>query len=99
MMSMTTITPEQSSTATTDDLDEKVAAMMTGVPLRDRAGLQPAQAAVFLGVAVSTLKRWRSHGEGPLFAKVGASVLYRPADLESFLESKIIGGPSKKSRR
>lgn len=60
------------------------------VSLRDRAGLSPADAAVFLGVGYSTLKKWRSEGSGPRYAKVGGSVLYRPADLDAYVESMLV---------
>lgn len=65
---------------------------ITLVSLRDRAGLAPADAATFLGVGYSTLKKWRSEGRGPKYAKVGGSVLYRPADLDVFVESQLVGG-------
>ena len=58
--------------------------------LRDRAGLAPADAAKFLGVGYSTLKKWRTEGTGPRYAKVGASVLYRPRDLEDWLEAHLV---------
>lgn len=63
----------------------------TLVSLRDRASLAPVDAAVFLGVGYSTLKKWRSEGRGPNYAKVGGSVLYRPADLDAFVESQLVG--------
>lgn len=60
------------------------------ISLRDRAALSPADAAVYLGVGYSTLKKWRSEGRGPKYAKVGNSVLYRPSDLDAFVESKLV---------
>lgn len=65
---------------------------VTFISLRDRASLAPADAATFLGVGYSTLKKWRSEGRGPKYAKVGGSVLYRPSDLDSFVESQLVGG-------
>lgn len=64
---------------------------ITLVSLRDRASLAPVDAAVFLGVGYSTLKKWRSEGRGPNYAKVGGSVLYRPADLDVFVEAQLVG--------
>ena len=44
------------------------------------------QAAVYLGLARSTLNKWRCQGEGPSFIKLGRAVRYRTVDLEGFLE-------------
>ena len=49
-----------------------------------------ADAAVYLGVGYSTLKKSRGEGRGPKGATVGNSVLYRPADLDAFVESKLV---------
>ena len=62
------------------------------VSLRDRAGLTPADASTYLGVAVATLKLWRMEGRGPAYAKIGRSVLYRPADLDAFITEYLVGG-------
>ena len=35
-----------------------------------------------------TLANWRTSGIGPRFVKVGASVRYREADVEDWLESR-----------
>ena len=43
------------------------------------------QAAAYLGLAVSTLNKWRCHGEGPLFSKMGRAVRYKAEDLETYL--------------
>lgn len=43
------------------------------------------QAATYLGLAVSTLNKWRCHGGGPVFIKMGRAVRYRQPDLESFV--------------
>jgi len=44
------------------------------------------QAAEYLGLATSTLNKWRCYGEGPVFLKLGRSVRYRINDLDNFLE-------------
>ncbi|MCA1307979.1 helix-turn-helix domain-containing protein [Microbacterium esteraromaticum] len=49
-----------------------------------------ADAAVYLGVGYSTLREWRSEGRGSKYAKIGGSVLYRPADLDAFVASKLV---------
>lgn len=66
----------------------------SAVPLRDRAALSTVEAAAFLGVGYSTMKKWRAQGVGPRYAKVGSLVLYRPADLEAFVEDALVGSGS-----
>ena len=43
------------------------------------------QTAEYLGLAVSTLNKWRRHGGGPVFIKMGRAVRYRVEDLEMFI--------------
>jgi len=43
------------------------------------------QASEYLGLAVSTLNKWRCLGGGPVFIKMGRAVRYRVSDLEAFL--------------
>lgn len=43
------------------------------------------QAAGYLGLAVSTLNKWRCHGGGPVFVKMGRAVRYRLSDLDQFI--------------
>ena len=52
------------------------------------------QAAVYLGLARSTLNKWRCQGEGPSFVKLGRAVRYRTVDLEGFLERRISNSTS-----
>ena len=48
------------------------------------------QAAELLGgVSPRTLERWRLTGEGPRFVKVGRRALYRPEDLEAYIQSRV----------
>ncbi len=48
------------------------------------------QAAIYLGLAISTLNKWRCHGGGPVFLKLGRAVRYREEDLEKFvLEARV----------
>lgn len=44
------------------------------------------QAATYLGLAVSTLNKWRCHGGGPVFIKMGRAVRYRAVDLDAFID-------------
>ena len=43
------------------------------------------QASEYLGLAVSTLNKWRCHGGGPVFIKMGRAVRYRVEDLEAIV--------------
>jgi predicted DNA-binding transcriptional regulator AlpA len=49
--------------------------------------LREKQAARFLAIEVSTLRRWRWAGTGPQFIKIGAAVRYDPADLRAFIRA------------
>lgn len=46
------------------------------------------QAANYLGMAVSTLNKWRCFGDGPVFIKMGRSVRYRVKDLNDYVENR-----------
>ncbi len=46
------------------------------------------EAARYLGLAVSTLNKWRVYGYGPAFVKLGRAVRYRQDDLDRFLETR-----------
>ena len=40
------------------------------------------------GGAVQTLARWRSEGKGPAFVKSGSRVIYKGADVLSWLDAR-----------
>ncbi len=46
------------------------------------------KAAKFLHLAPSTLNKWRVHGGGPEFVKLGRRIFYRLLVLEKFVEAK-----------
>jgi predicted DNA-binding transcriptional regulator AlpA len=46
-------------------------------------------AARFVGLSERTLAKLRLNGNGPVYCKLGRRVLYRPADLEQWLQSRI----------
>lgn len=46
-------------------------------------------AARFVGLSESTLAKLRLNGNGPVYCKLGRRVLYRPADLEQWLQSRV----------
>jgi predicted DNA-binding transcriptional regulator AlpA len=45
-----------------------------------------------LQVSLACLRRWRLHGEGPLYVKMGPLVRYRPKDIEDWLAALPTGG-------
>lgn len=45
-------------------------------------------AASFLGLSASTLTKLRLTGGGPIYLKLGKTVVYDPSDLKNWLESK-----------
>src|SRR6266536_445857 len=53
------------------------------------------QAARFLGVAQSTIRKWSDQGRVPAFYTPGGHRRYRRADLERFLERSGPGGASR----
>jgi len=56
---------------------------------RDSSTLNAKAAARYLGLSPSTLAKMRLSGNSPAFLKLGRRVLYRCADLETWLESRV----------
>ena len=56
--------------------------------------LKTAEAADYTRFAVATLERLRLQGNGPRFIKAGKSVRYRKADLDAWLESRLVRSTS-----
>jgi endogenous inhibitor of DNA gyrase (YacG/DUF329 family) len=50
--------------------------------------LSVTETADLIGCSSSQLNKWRMVGEGPPFMKLGARVLYNPADLAAWLEEQ-----------
>ena len=42
----------------------------------------------FVGLSESTLAKLRLNGNGPVYCKLGRRVVYRPVDLEQWLQSR-----------
>ena len=58
------------------------------------------QASDHLGLAVSTLNKWRCQGGGPAFIKMGRAVRYRVEDLENYIsESRLVSTSIKSETR
>lgn len=55
--------------------------------MADSIFLTETQAAERLGLARSTLARWRWSGQGPAFHKFGGAVRYALADLVAYAEA------------
>jgi hypothetical protein len=56
--------------------------------------MRPAAAADYVGMSQSTLAKLRmrhNRQHGPVFAKRGGCVVYRRADLDSWMEASLIG--------
>jgi excisionase family DNA binding protein len=43
------------------------------------------EAARLLRVSLTSVRRWRREGRGPVYRKIGRSVRYRPDDLADFI--------------
>ena len=64
-------------------------------PASDPEWLTLGQAAKYLGVAQSTIRKWSDQGRVPAFYTPGGHRRYRRADLEQFLDRSGPGGKSK----
>lgn len=56
--------------------------------------LTTAEAARYVRLGKPTLERFRLTGEGPCYAKLGGAVRYRRADLDLWLESRLVASTS-----
>jgi len=66
--------------------------------------LTEGESADLLKVSVTSLRRWRREGRGPVYRKLSKAVRYRPEDLADFVGSALrretgwrqrqLGGPS-----
>lgn len=52
------------------------------------------EAARYVRLGKPTLERFRLTGEGPRYAKLGGAVRYRRADLDQWLESRLVASTS-----
>lgn len=55
------------------------------------------EAARYVRLGKPTLDRFRLTGEGPRFAKLGGAVRYRRADLDDWIESRLVASTSANS--
>jgi predicted DNA-binding transcriptional regulator AlpA len=52
------------------------------------------QVADLIGVSVATVRRWRLHGRGPRYLKIGVLVRYWPHAVRGWLKARPTGGDS-----
>jgi predicted site-specific integrase-resolvase len=53
-----------------------------------------------LGVEPATLRKWRTRGRGPVYAKIGGKIRYKLSDVLAFIEaSRVVPGEKKHNRR
>ena len=60
--------------------------------------LNTREAAAYCRLGKPTLERFRISGEGPRYCKLGGAVRYRLADLDAWLESRLIRSTSEMAR-
>ena len=65
----------------------------------DKALLDEKQLARTLNIPVASARRWRLLGQGPKFLKIGASVRYKPEDVDAWLDSRPAGGDAMAEER
>ena len=58
--------------------------MSQQTPSRTRL-MKERETAEILGVEVSTLRRWRWAGRGPVFCKIGSAVRYEPEVIAAYI--------------
>ncbi len=56
--------------------------------------LNTVEAAAYVRLAKGTLDRFRLTGRGPRFCKLGGAVRYRKADLDDWMESRLVSSTS-----
>lgn len=57
------------------------------------------EAAEYLGLKAATLNKWRVHGEGPPFLKVGRLIRYRKSDLDAYLANRLVRSTAEAAAR
>lgn len=50
-----------------------------------------------MSISLASVRRWRLLSQGPRFFKIGASVRYRPGDVDTWLASRPSGGERRKA--
>lgn len=55
---------------------------------------KPHEAAEYIRSSVSSLAKLRVYGGGPAFTRIGRAIRYRRADLDTFMEARIVASTS-----
>lgn len=63
---------------------------MTQVAANARELMDEAALSAFVGVTMKTLQKWRWQRTGPAFVKMGRLIRYRRADVDAWLESRLV---------
>ena len=61
--------------------------------------LTQSEAAKLLRLSERTLERLRLQGGGPVYVKANRSVRYREADLEAWIEARVVNSTSEEATR
>ncbi|MEX3007205.1 helix-turn-helix transcriptional regulator [Hoeflea sp. TYP-13] len=61
--------------------------------------LNAQQASSLLGIAISTLAKWRLSGTGPEYAKLGRRIIYRRVDIDAWLARNSFRSTSEYDRK
>jgi len=56
--------------------------------------LDEREAAAYLGISASAMRKWRARQCGPKYARLGRIIRYRQSDMDAFVESRIIAADS-----
>lgn len=79
------------------DYNAQWAASMQGERPR-RGWLRVDAAAKYLGVGIGTLNKLRTYGGGPLYSKLGHTVVYDPDDLDAWADARKVRSTSEPPR-
>lgn len=60
--------------------------------------LRVTDAAMYLGLSVSTLDTMRSKGRGPRYLRIGGRVYYRRGDLDQYIEAGVVETSDSRAR-
>ncbi|MBF0213383.1 MAG: helix-turn-helix domain-containing protein [Magnetococcales bacterium] len=63
------------------------------------SALRQPDAARFIGLSESTLEKMRCRGDGPLFSKLGRTVVYDRANLVAWMEARKVKSTSEADAR
>ena len=74
-----------------EEITERLERIERALATSQAAYLDTKQAAQLTGIAAHTLECWRRDAEGPPYVKLGRLVKYRRADLDVFIDARLVG--------